>query len=199
MGMFTSTWFRRLHDLACDMGVADARVAAVPSRDDPAALVCGTAGCSPVWVIYATETGVAEDFARETCTRLRQAQVPAELVSLDSVDVDSLKTLDRVLFVVSTTGDGDPPDMADEFYRQCMQYRARLPGLHYGLMALGDSIYEDFCAFGRQLHLWLRASGAEPLFEPVLMDAEDETAAEQWREQVTAMARRCFTSAALAS
>ena len=78
----------------------------------------------------------------------------------------------------------------ESFHRQCMQHPAPLPNLHYGLLALGDRRYDDFCAFGRQLDQWLRSSGAHPLFEPVLMDNEDTAAVRQWHEGMQVLGAR---------
>src|SRR3546814_6018505 len=62
----------------------------------------------------------------------------ARLDGIDSVTADDLRRAGRVLFVASTTGDGEPPDMALTFSRLTMQQPAPLAGLRYGLLALGD-------------------------------------------------------------
>src|SRR5690606_30781493 len=92
----------------------------------------------------------------------------------------------QVLFVVSTTGEGDPPDHALSFLRQ-MQGGADGEGLahlEYALLALGDRDYDDFCGFGRQLDQWLRMRGAQPLFDRVEVDNADEAALRHWQYEV---------------
>lgn len=133
---------------------------------------------------------MAEDLAQDACKRLAKAGRSSRLVPLDAMDAASLASVDQALFLASTTGDGDPPGVADIFVRRCMQHPARLPNLHYGLLALGDHRYDDFCAFGRQLHQWLRASGAQTLFKTMEMDNEDPLTMRQWNDRVDALASR---------
>jgi sulfite reductase (NADPH) flavoprotein alpha-component len=137
-----------------------------------------------VRVVYASQTGFAEQLARQTLQSLQAAGVTARLDGIDGITVDDLRHAGRVLFVVSTTGDGEPPDMALAFNRLAMQQPANLAGLRYGLLALGDSDYEDFCGFGRQLQRWLQASGAQALFDPVEVDSEDEASLRHWQHHL---------------
>src|SRR6185312_395548 len=59
-----------------------------------------------------------------------------------------------------------------------------LQGLHYGLLALGDREFDDFCAFGRRLDDWLRGRGARPLFERVEVDAMAPADLARWRHEL---------------
>ena len=135
-------------------------------------------------VAYASQTGFAEQLARQTSQSLRLAGLSAPVDGIDRLSPDDLRQAGRVLFVVSTTGDGEPPDMALVFSRELMQQPASLAGLHYGLLALGDSDYEDFCGFGRQLQRWLQASGAQALFDPVEVDSEDDASLRRWQHHL---------------
>lgn len=137
-----------------------------------------------VRVIHASQTGVAEQLARQTLQSLRAAGMQIRIDGFDSLALNDLRATERVLFVVSTTGEGDPPDAAVAFSRTAMQHPAALAGLRYGLLALGDSDYEDFCGFGRQLQHWLQASGAQALFDPVEVDREDEAALRHWQHHL---------------
>jgi sulfite reductase (NADPH) flavoprotein alpha-component len=135
-------------------------------------------------VVYASQTGFAEQLARQTLQSLQVAGMAARLDGIDRIAIDDLRRASRVLFVASTTGDGEPPDMALAFNRLAMQQPTALAGLRYGLLALGDSDYEDFCGFGRQLQRWLLASGAQPLFDPVEVDSEDEASLRHWQHHL---------------
>lgn len=137
-----------------------------------------------VRVFYASQTGLAEQLARQTWQSLQTAGVQSRVDAIDASTVVALRDASRVLFVVSTTGDGEPPDMATAFARQAMTNAADLAGVRYGLLALGDSDYEAFCGFGRQLQRWLRASGAQALFDPVEVDDEDPAALRHWQHRL---------------
>lgn len=133
-------------------------------------------------IFYATQTGEAEALARRTRDALRAAGTPAHVRPLAELDVDGLATLRRALFIASTTGEGDPPDGATGFVRRVMSSQRALTQLQYGVLALGDCCYEDFCGFGRRLDAWLRARGAQPMFARIDVDDGDPAALENWRE-----------------
>ena len=125
--------------------------------------------------------------ARQTWQSLQTAGVPSRVDAIDASTLAALRDTSRALFVVSTTGDGEPPDMAVAFAHQAMANAADLAGVRYGLLALGDSDYDEFCGFGRQLQRWLRASGAQALFDPVEVDDEDAAALRHWQHHLAAL------------
>ena len=184
MGMFNPGWFRRLRDTEAGAGATVGAAAPVVGAARPVPPPAGDV----VWVIYASQTGVAEHHARETCGRLLEAGVDTRLAGFDAIDLAALEVADRALFVVSTCGDGDPPDMAEAFCQEHMHGPARLDRLRYGLLSLGDSYYDEFCAFGRRLQQWLRASRARPLFDTVEVDNEDDAALRHWHDCLGTMA-----------
>lgn len=138
------------------------------------------------WLIaVASQTGFAEELAEMTGALIASRE-PVHSVLLGDLEAADLKAAGRVLFVVSTTGEGDAPDSASWFVRKQMSAEADLHGVRYGLLALGDHTYKDFCAFGRALNGWLRRSGAEALFDAVEVDNGDTGAVRHWQHQVAA-------------
>ena len=135
----------------------------------------------PVLVAYASQTGFAEEIARRSAASLQEGGIPARLAPLETLDADTLAVSGRALFVVSTTGEGDAPDHATRFLRRVMGRSAVLTELDYGLLALGDSTYARYCAFGRQLDAWLQTQGATPLFDRVEVDDADGGALRHWQ------------------
>ena len=91
----------------------------------------------------------------------------------------------RALFIASTYGEGDPPDNAALFLAHSMAQAQDLSHLQYGLLALGDRQYAQFCGFGRALDGWLRAAGASPWFERIEMDNGAPQALTAWQHQLT--------------
>ncbi|WP_368561799.1 sulfite reductase subunit alpha [Pseudoxanthomonas sp. UTMC 1351] len=140
---------------------------------------------SPVLVVYASQTGFAQALAERTADSLRQAGVSVNLCSIDRVDTQTLSSAQRALFIVSTTGEGDPPDHALAFLRNVIGRPASLTSLNYAVLALGDREYNKFCGFGHQLDDWLRQHGAHPLFDMVEVDNADESALRHWQHHLS--------------
>ena len=143
-----------------------------------------TSGADAVTVAFASQTGLAEELAWMTARSLSDAGTGARVVPLGELDAAALKDAGRLLIVASTTGEGDAPDGVSRFLRQTMGAPADLSGLSYGLLALGDHTYTDFCGFGRALDGWLQRSGAEPLFDRVEVDNGDAGAVRHWQHQL---------------
>ncbi len=136
----------------------------------------------PVLVAYASQTGFAEELATATAKALSEAGAPVTLRELSAVTATDLAG--RALFVVSTTGEGDAPDPARAFIRDVMAASPELSALRYGVLALGDSTYAHFCAFGRSLDAWLARHGGRPLFDRVEVDDGDPAALRHWQGQL---------------
>ena len=135
-------------------------------------------------VFYASQTGTAEILARQAADALRRAGQAATAQALDEVDQATLESLSRALFIASTTDDGDPPYPVAGFVRKVLESPAALHGLQFGLLALGDSYYDEFCGFGRRLDSWLKEQGAQPLFPRIDVDDNDPSALEAWQSQI---------------
>jgi len=147
--------------------------------------VFGTAtGDSPVLIVYASQTGFAQQLAERSAENLRSSGVAVKLRAIGEVDSAMLTNAGRALFVASTTGEGDPPDQALAFVRGAMAQPAALEGLRYAVLALGDREYEHFCGFGHQLDRWLRQHGAQSLFDIVEVDNADESALRHWQHHL---------------
>ena len=148
----------------------------------------GATGGPPVLIAYATQTGTAEQHARQTAQVLKMAGVPTRVVALSTLEAADLLQAERALFIVSTYGEGDAPDTAAGFARKLMGDKIALGGLHYGLLALGDRDYANFCGFGRSLDAWLRRQGALPLFDRIDMDNHSEAALREWQHHLSRIA-----------
>lgn len=141
-------------------------------------------------VVHASQTGTAEQLAWQAAQALQLTGASVQIASLAGVSHEHLQRVGRALFIVSTYGEGDPPDTAAPFVRNTMLSgdSGNLGGLHYGLLALGDSTYARFCGFGRALDGWLRDRQAQPLFERIDADRTSETAITSWRRQLAHLA-----------
>ena len=167
-----------------------ALIAAFRRRAGASTMTAGLAGfvepARAEWlVVHASQTGQAEALAGQAAGALQAGGRKVAVLPLSLLDVDTLSRTRRLLLVASTTGEGDPPDNAATFVRACLGNASiRLEHLEYGLLALGDRAYGEFCAFGRLLDDWLRQAGARPLFGMIEVDDHDAEALRQWRDQL---------------
>ena len=142
---------------------------------------------APLLVAYAGQSGQAEAVAQQTVATLQAAGLQVQCLSLAQLDIAALQQASRLLLVASTAGEGEPPDMARRFAAN-LASPAALDGLQYAVLALGDSRYAQFCAFGRALDSWLADSGAQPLYPRIDVDALDEAALAAWQHQLAELA-----------
>ena len=138
-------------------------------------------------IAYASQTGYAEQLAMRTAHALQGAGVPVQLFSFADLDASHLARCRQALFLVSTTGEGDAPDSAAGFARKLVARGGSLGQLRYGILALGDSSYARFCAFGHTLSAWLQRQQARPLFDLVEVDNGDAGALRHWQNHLSAL------------
>ena len=143
-----------------------------------------------LWIIHASQTGQAEQLAERSAQSLRDAGIAVRVEALGRVHADDLHAMRRALFVASTTGEGDAPDAALAFLRDVLGANIDLARLEYGLLALGDRSYENFCAFGHRLDAWLRHAGAKPLFDRIDVDDGDAAALRHWQHHLGVLSGR---------
>ncbi len=121
------------------------------------------------WLIgYASQSGMAQQLASHSAMQLQQAGIKVTLAELNQLTQQQLQQYQKALFVVSTYGEGEPPDNASRFYQLAQQWQHNLQQLEYAVLALGDRSYQQFCAFGHWLHGWLahnQASALHPVLE----------------------------------
>lgn len=149
-----------------------------------AAFTPATGSAKPWLVAYASQTGFAEQLAWQTARSLHTAGVAARLLTLSELRADDLLQAERALFIVSTYGEGDPPDNAALFAGKLMREHLQLNHLQYGLLMLGDREYKHFCGFGQTLDAWLQARGAQPLFERIAVNNDDRAALQEWQHHL---------------
>ena len=161
-----------------------------PDATSPRVSISATTSAQRVLVAFASQTGFAEQLAARTAQALRAAGIVVDLRALASVDAAVLAAHPRALFVASTTGEGDAPDSAAGFVRDMLEARLDLAHLHYGVLALGDSEYVNYCGFGHRIEDWLRQAGAKPLFDLVEVDNGDDGALRHWQHHLGQIAGR---------
>ncbi|CAO2171358.1 unnamed protein product [Urochloa humidicola] len=125
-------------------------------------------------VLYASQTGNAMDAAERIGREAERGGCPAvDVLSMDSFDPTRLPSERFVVFVVSTTGQGDPPDSMKGFWRHLLRKDLGaqwLEGVHHAVFGLGDSGYQKYNFAAKKLDRRLSHLGAEQVVEIGLGD-----------------------------
>ncbi len=95
-------------------------------------------GHRPILIAYASQTGQAQQLAEQCAQPLHAAGWAVTVQALNHTTPAQLQAATHALFIVSTYGEGDAPDNAALFQRQCMAQALDLSALQYSLLALGD-------------------------------------------------------------
>lgn len=145
-------------------------------------------GARTLTILYGTETGNSRSLAKDLVATAGERGIRAKLVDMSDYKVRQLKDEQDLLFIVSTYGEGDPPQPAVGFFEFLEGARApKLKGVRYSVLALGDSTYEEYCEAGKRIDRRLEELGATRLAERVDCDIDYEDAAARWTEELTAL------------
>ncbi|KAM2587454.1 hypothetical protein TB1_044635 [Malus domestica] len=138
-------------------------------------------------ILYATQTRNALDVAERVGREAERRGCTVHLLSLEQYDARCLAQEGTVIFVVSTTGQGDTPDPMKGFWKDLLQKnltRQWLEGLGYAVFGLGDSGYQKFNFVAKKLDRRLLDLGATPIVQRGLGDDQHpsgyEAALDPW-------------------
>lgn len=136
-------------------------------------------------IVFASQSGQAENIAQQTAQQLHAVGQKVSLVDMQYLTVEQLFQAQKVLWCVSTYGEGDAPDTAQFAIKHIFQH-ANLDLSHqsYAILALGDKRYSHFCRFGQVLDQHLQQSHAQALFEMVCVDHLKQADLDCWLKQL---------------
>jgi sulfite reductase (NADPH) flavoprotein alpha-component len=168
-------------------GYAAGLAAAGGRSQAPAAPATAPEAGNTLAILYGSQTGNGKGIAEQLAVRAREKGFGVNLQSLADYKASQLKREKLLSFVISTHGEGDPPDDAELFHEFLLSKKApSLAGVRYSVLALGDSSYVNFCQTGREFDERLAALGAERLQPLVECDVDYEAPASAWVGEVLA-------------
>ena len=151
----------------------------------PAALAPTTAEVDTLTIVYGSQTGNAKRAAEALLAEAGTRGLKARLLRADAYPLAELKRETQLVVVISTQGDGDPPDDARGFVEHLVGRRApKLDGLRFAVLGLGDSSYAKFCEIGRVIDARLAELGGRRVAAFGEADVDVDTVAVPWRADV---------------
>ncbi|MBB6024141.1 sulfite reductase (NADPH) flavoprotein alpha-component [Paenibacillus sp. JGP012] len=152
-----------------------------------AAAVSAPAVSREVTVLYGSQTGNSIGLSKKLAKKLEEQGLQVTLSSMGDFKPNGLKKIENLLIVVSTHGEGEPPDNAISFHEFLNSKRApKLDGLRYSILALGDTSYEFFCQTGKDFDKRLQELGGTALVPRVDCDVDFDEPAAEWMNDVLA-------------
>ncbi|MCF5769029.1 assimilatory sulfite reductase (NADPH) flavoprotein subunit [Aeromonas veronii] len=152
-------------------------------------------------ILYGSQTGNAKGVATAIKAQAEARGLPVTLASMADYKPKQLKKESNLLVVVSTYGEGEPPESAVDLFEQLKKGKiGKLDGLRFAVLGLGDSSYEFFCQTGKDFDDFLAKAGAERIYELASLDVDYQDAAKSWGEQaLNAIATTLSTGVASSS
>jgi sulfite reductase (NADPH) flavoprotein alpha-component len=135
----------------------------------------------PLTIVYASESGNCEKLANDLAKAARKKGMKPTLIDMADLDLAQLGAAKRLVVVAATWGEGEPPARTTRAYNELMGERApRLDGVEFGVLALGDTAYAEFCAVGKKIDERLVGLGAKRAVERVDCDLDFAAPAAEW-------------------
>ena len=140
----------------------------------------GAAAGPKLTVLYGTESGNSEKLADLSVKEAKKRGYQAVAKNMADISVADLGKVENLLVIVSTWGDGDPPETAVPFHKDLMSTSLTFPKLRYSVCALGDTSYERFCQIGKEVDARLEALGGSRISPRQDCDVDYEDAHRSW-------------------
>jgi sulfite reductase (NADPH) flavoprotein alpha-component len=174
-------------------GLAASEIVSLPTAVAAPSAAPQAGAAARLAVVYGSQTGNGRRIAERLGRAAEAAGLAVRVYAARDYPLRDLAQERLLTVVMSTHGDGDPPDDARGFLEYLSGRRApQLPQLRYAVLALGDSSYPKFCETGRQVDERLAALGAGRLIERVDCDVDYESLVAPWTERVVGGAREAL-------
>jgi sulfite reductase (NADPH) flavoprotein alpha-component len=132
-------------------------------------------------VLYGSQTGNARRVAESLSAQAMARGLAVRMVSMGDYKPRQLARERFVLIVISTHGEGEPPESARDFHAFVHGKRAPALGeLRYAVLGLGDSSYEHFCRTAQELDQRLSELGAQRVLPSECCDVDFAGPADAW-------------------
>jgi sulfite reductase alpha subunit-like flavoprotein len=115
-------------------------------------------------IAYGSETGTAEAAAASLAKRFKACKPFLCTLNEVTTKIETLKTFDHILIICSTFGKGNPPNNAVDFFKSDLTGKLN-EHTWFAVLALGSSLYPDYCKAGEEVGEQMKEAGAQPIME----------------------------------
>ena len=133
-------------------------------------------------ILWASMFGTAEDVANDVHEKVKDKGV--EIFEMNDVSMEDFQAMENVVFVSSSTGQGDVPTNGENFYSELEKAELDLSKTKYAVCALGDSSHTNFCGAGKRIDARMEALGATRIADRLECDGDDEGAREYSEDSI---------------
>ena len=132
-------------------------------------------------IFFATQTGNSQEVAEKLQEELGESGIEVECVDMFDSDPENISELSNLSYVVSTWGEGEPPDDSVGYFEKLKEYPdGHYSGKRFAICGLGDSGYDIFNGFGKDLEAELKRLGGVGIVERVDCDIDFEELSDPW-------------------
>lgn len=140
------------------------------------------AASKPLTVLYGTESGNSESLADKTVKEAKKKGFKATMKNVADISPKDLAKFENLAVIISTWGDGEPPEAAEAFHKEFLAASVDLKGIKFSVCALGDTSYDKFCQTGKEFDTQLEKLGAERVADRVDCDVDFDDAYATWKD-----------------
>ncbi|AQX49274.1 diflavin oxidoreductase [Elizabethkingia anophelis] len=152
--------------------------------DLPPQLNTHTTAVKKITLVYGTETGNSKKLATELAGVAKKKGIQVKLGDLSQYKPKDLAKEEYLFVVISTQGEGEPPILAKKFYDYIHENELNLSNIKFGVLALGDSTYPQFCKTGEDVDTRFEVLGAERVIPLKRCDIDYEEDAHRWLDHI---------------
>lgn len=150
-----------------------------------------------ITLLFGTETGNSKSIATQLATTAKKNGIVTKLAALDQYRITDLTKEEYLFIVISTQGEGEPPEAAKKFYEYIHQNELNLSNTKFSVLALGDSSYPLFCKTGEDVDARLEKFGATRVVPLQKCDVDYDADANQWFDKVLVYLEQSNTATAV--
>ncbi|PIR31531.1 MAG: sulfite reductase [NADPH] flavoprotein alpha-component [Alphaproteobacteria bacterium CG11_big_fil_rev_8_21_14_0_20_44_7] len=139
---------------------------------------------TPLYILFGTESGNTEELAANAAKSAKKLGFAPKLLDFADIEPADLEKYENLIVYISTWGEGDPPERVEAFDKAFKSAKPDMSKIQFGICALGDTSYTDFCEMGKKYDKRFEELGATRFFDRVDLDVDYHDGAQEWTDNI---------------